>query len=191
MATFLGNPVTFTGSQLQVGDNAHDFSLITPALEKKSLADFAGKKKKFSASSHPSTQGSVRCKHVTSIKTLSDMEDTVVLTVSVDLPFAQGKWCAAEGLDNAIMLSDYYDHSFGKAYGLLINEWHLLARAVLVLDADNKVTYVEYLENINSEPNYDAAIEAVNGAWINEKEVCDLFLYLKSVQQTFFYVKRT
>lgn len=94
-------------------------------------------------------------------KTLSDLEDTVVLTVSVDLPFAQGKWCAAEGLDNAIMLSDYYDHSFGKAYGLLINEWHLLARAVLVLDADNKVTYVEYLENINSEPNYDAAIEAV------------------------------
>ena len=95
-------------------------------------------------------------------QTLSDMEDTVVLTVSVDLPFAQGKWCAAEGLDNAIMLSDYYDHSFGKAYGLLINEWHLLARAVLVLDADNKVIYVEYLDNINSEPNYDAAIEAVN-----------------------------
>ena len=95
-------------------------------------------------------------------QTLSDLEDTVVLTVSVDLPFAQGKWCAAEGLDNAIMLSDYYDHSFGKAYGLLINEWHLLARAVLVLDADNKVTYVEYLDNINSEPNYDAAIEAVN-----------------------------
>ena len=94
-------------------------------------------------------------------KTLSDLEDTVVLTVSVDLPFAQGKWCAAEGLDNAIMLSDYYDHSFGKAYGLLINEWHLLARAVLVLDADNKVTYVEYLDNINSEPNYDAAIEAI------------------------------
>ena len=94
-------------------------------------------------------------------KTLSDLEDTVVLTVSVDLPFAQGKWCAAEGLDNAIMLSDYFDRSFGKAYGLLINEWHLLARAVLVLDADNKVTYVEYLDNINSEPNYDAAIEAV------------------------------
>lgn len=67
MATFLGNPVTFTGSQLQVGDTAHDFSLITPALEKKSLADFAGKKKS-SALSHPSTQVSVRCKHVTSIK---------------------------------------------------------------------------------------------------------------------------
>ena len=160
MAIFLGNPVTFTGSQLQVGEMAHDFSLITPALEKKSLADFAGKKKVLSIIPSIDTGiCSMQTRHFN--QTLSDMEDTVVLTVSVDLPFAQGKWCAAEGLDNAIMLSDYYDHSFGKAYGLFINEWHLLARAVLVLDADNKVTYVEYLENINSEPNYDAAIEAV------------------------------
>ena len=162
MATFLGNPVTFTGSQLQVGEMAHDFSLITPALEKKSLADFAGKKKVLSII--PSIDTGICSTANTSLQSrpYRTMEDTVVLTVSVDLPFAQGKWCAAEGLDNAIMLSDYYDHSFGKAYGLLINEWHLLARAVLVLDADNKVTYVEYLENINSEPNYDAAIEAVN-----------------------------
>ena len=156
MATFLGNPVTFTGSQLQVGEMAHDFSLITPALEKKSLADFAGKKKVLSIIPSIDTGiCSTQTRHFN--QTLSDLEDTVVLTVSVDLPFAQGKWCAAEGLDNAIMLSDYYDHSFEKAYGLLINEWHLLARAVLVLDADNKVTYVEYLDNINS---YDAT-EAV------------------------------
>lgn len=59
------------------------------------------------------------------------------------------------------MLSDYFDHSSGKAYGLLINEWYLLARTVLVLDADNKASYVEYLDNINSEPNCDAAIEAI------------------------------
>ena len=160
MTTFLGNPVTFTGSQLQVGDTAHDFSLTTPNLEKKSLADFAGKKKVLSIIPSIDTGiCSMQTRHFN--KTLSDLEDTVVLTVSVDLPFAQGKWCAAEGLDNAIMLSDYFDHSFGNAYGLLINEWHLLARAVLVLDANNKVTYVEYLDNINSEPNYDAAIEAV------------------------------
>ena len=160
MATFLGNPVTFTGSQLQVGDTAHDFSLSTPALEKKSLADFAGKKKVLSIIPSIDTGiCSTQTRHFN--QALSDMEDTVVLTVSVDLPFAQGKWCAAEGIENAIMLSDYFDHSFGKAYGLLINEWHLLARAVLVLDANNKVTYVEYLDNINSEPNYDAAIEAV------------------------------
>lgn len=68
------------------------------------------------------------------------------------------------------MLSNYFDHSFGKAYGLLINEWYLLARTVLVLDANNKAAYVEYLDNINSEPNCDAAIEA-----IKVKEVIDLF----------------
>ena len=64
-------------------------------------------------------------------------------------------------LKNAIMLSDYYDNSFGKDYGVLIEEWHLLARAVLVADADNKITYVEYLDNINTDPNYEAAVAAV------------------------------
>ena len=140
MTTFLGNPVTFTGSQLQVGEIAHDFSLITPALEKKSLADFAGKKKVLSIIPSIDTGiCSMQTRHFN--KTLSDLEDTVVLTVSVDLPFAQGKWCAAEGLDNAIMLSDYYDHSFGKAYGLLINEWHLRARAVFGLIAKHRAWF--------------------------------------------------
>ena len=108
-------------------------------------------------------------------QTLSDMEDTVVLTVSVDLPFAQGKWCAAEGLDNAIMLSDYYDHSFGKAYGLLINEWHLTAHAVLVLDADNKVTYVEYLgqyqQRTKLRPLQSKPSMRLDKKW-EKKEVC-------------------
>ena len=114
MTTFLGNPVTFTGSQLQVGDTAHDFSLTTPNLEKKSLADFAGKKKVLSVIPSIDTGiCSTQTRHFN--QALSDMEDTVVLTVSVDLPFAQGKWCAAEGIENAIMLSDYFDHSFGKA----------------------------------------------------------------------------
>ena len=113
MTTFLGNPVTFTGSQLQVGDTAHDFSLTTPNLEKKSLADFAGKKKVLSVIPSIDTGiCSTQTRHFN--QALSDMEDTVVLTVSVDLPFAQGKWCAAEGIENAIMLSDYFDHSFGK-----------------------------------------------------------------------------
>ena len=128
MTTFLGNPVTFTGKQLQVGDTAHDFSLTATDLSK---------------------------------KTLSDLDNTVVITISVDLPFAQSKWCAAEGIENAVMLSDYFDHSFGRDYAVLINEWHLLARAVLVLDENNTVTYAEYVDNINTEPNFEAAIRAV------------------------------
>ena len=94
-------------------------------------------------------------------KELSAMSDTVVITISADLPFAQARWCGVEGLEQAVMLSDYYDNEFGKTYGLLMAEWHLLARAVLVLDEDNKLVYAEYLENVNSEPNYQAAIEAV------------------------------
>ena len=89
---------------------------------------------------------------------LANLDNTVVLTVSMDLPFAQKRWCGAEGIENAIMLSDYFDHSFGRDYALLINEWHLLARAVFVLDTDNTIRYVEYVDNINSEPNFEAAI---------------------------------
>ena len=174
MATFLGNPVTFTGSQLQVRGYGPWFSLITPALEKKSLADFAGKKKS-SALSHPSTQVSVRCKHVTSIKpyriwkTLSSWRSlSTFLLLKVNGALLKGSTMPSCSQTTTTIPS-------GKAYGLLINEWHLLARAVLVLDADNKVTYVEYLDNINSEPNYDAAIRSRQCAWINEKRSATSF----------------
>ena len=160
MTTFLGNPVTFTGKQLQVGDKALDFSLITTDLSKKSLADFDGKKKVLSVV--PSIDTGICSTQTRRFnQELASLDNTVVITVSMDLPFAQGRWCGAEGLDNAIMLSDYFDHSFGRDYALLINEWQLLARAVFVLDADNVIRYVEYVDNINTEPNFEAAIAAV------------------------------
>ena len=97
MTTFLGNPVTFTGSQLQVGDTAHDFSLTTPNLEKKSLADFAGKKKVLSVIPSIDTGiCSTQTRHF--IQALSDMEETVVLTVAGDHHCAQGNWRAGEGI---------------------------------------------------------------------------------------------
>ena len=160
MTTFLGNPVTFTGKQLQVGDKALDFSLTTTDLSKKSLADFDGKKKVLSVV--PSIDTGICSTQTRRFnQELANLDNTVVLTVSMDLPFAQGRWCGAEGLDNAIMLSDYFDHSFGHDYALLINEWHLLARAVFVLDTDNVIRYVEYVDNINTEPDFEAAIAAV------------------------------
>lgn len=160
MTTFLGNPVTFTGKQLQVGDKALDFSLTTTDLSKKTLADFEGKIKILSII--PSIDTGI-CSFQTRRfnQELASIDNTVVLTVSMDLPFAQKRWCGAEGIENAIMLSDYFDHSFGRDYALLINEWHLLARAVLVLDSDNIIRYVEYVDNINSEPDFEAAIAAV------------------------------
>ena len=129
-------------------------------LSIKSLSDFAGKKKVISVVPSIDT-GICSTQTRTFNKELSAMSDTVVITISADLPFAQARWCGVEGLEQTVMLSDYYDNEFGKTYGLLMAEWHLLARAVLVLDEDNKLVYAEYLENVNSEPNYQAAIEAV------------------------------
>lgn len=159
MATFLGNPVTFVGKQLQVGDKARDFSLTATDLTKKTLSDFAGKKKVLSIV--PSIDTGICSRQTRTFnKELSELDDIVVITISVDLPFAQARWCGVEGLENAVMLSDYFDNSFDKDYALLMTEWHLLARAVYVLDENDIVTYVEYLDNINSDPNYEAAITA-------------------------------
>ncbi|CAM4082347.1 thiol peroxidase [Streptococcus penaeicida] len=159
MTTFIGKPVTLPGQQFQVGQIADDFTLLATDLSKRSLSDFKGKKV---ISVVPSIDTGICSTQTRKFnQELASLDDTYVITISVDLPFAQARWCGAEGLDKAIMLSDYYDHSFGKAYGLLMEEWHLLARAVLVLDQDNKVVYTEYVENVNTEPNYDAAIQAL------------------------------
>lgn len=161
MPTFIGKPVTVSADkQVQVGEKARDFKLVAKDLTSNTLADFAGKKKVISVVPSIDT-GICSTQTRTFNKELSEMDNTVVLTVSADLPFAQARWCGAEGLDNAIMLSDFYDNSFGKTYGLLMEEWHLLARAVLVLDETDTVTYVEYLDNINSDPDYQAAVDAV------------------------------
>jgi thiol peroxidase len=87
-----------------------------------------------------------------------------VLTISVDLPFAQKRWCGAAGIDNVQVLSDHRDVSFGQAYGVLIKELRLLARAVFVIDSNDTVTYVEYVPEVTNHPNYEAAIEAAKAA---------------------------
>ncbi|MNE38426.1 putative thiol peroxidase [compost metagenome] len=88
-------------------------------------------------------------------------DDVIVLTISVDLPFAQARWCGAAGIDRVITLSDYKDNSFGKAYGVFIKEFALDHRAVFVLDKDNTIRYVEVLKEMSEHPNYDAPIDAV------------------------------
>ena len=160
MTTFFGKTVTVSAErQLQVGDTMSDFTLMSSDLTLKSLSDFDGKKKVISIV--PSLDTDLCSTQTRTFnKELSELEDTVVITVSVDLPFAQARWCGAEGLD-VVLLSDYYDNSFGKAFGVLMDEWHLLARAVLVLDSQNTVQYTEYLENINESPNYEQPIEVV------------------------------
>ena len=160
VVTFAGGPITLVGPEVKVGQQAPDFTVLSNDLQPKTLKDFEGKVKVISVV--PSLDTGV-CEAQTrwfnqDATALSD--DVVVLTISMDLPFAQKRWCGAEGIENAIMLSDYFDHSFGRDYALLINEWHLLARAVFVLDTDNIIRYVEYVDNINSEPDFEAAIAA-------------------------------
>lgn len=88
--------------------------------------------------------------------------DVVILTVSMDLPFAQSRWCGAEGVKRVITGSDYKYHQFGKAFGAFIEEWALLARAVFVVDKTGTISYVEYVSDISAEPNYEAALAKVS-----------------------------
>jgi thiol peroxidase len=87
-------------------------------------------------------------------------ENAVIVTISMDLPPAQARWCAAAGVENLTMTSDYYDHSFARAYGLYIEELGLLARAVIIIDADDTVRYVQLVPEVAQEPNYEAALIA-------------------------------
>lgn len=159
MTTFIGKPVTLVGPHLRVGDQAPDFVLMANDLTLKSLNDFGKKRKVISVV--PSIDTGI-CDTQTRRfnQELADTDNMVVITVSADLPFAQARWCGAAGLDGAVTLSDYYDHAFGKSYGLLMREWNLLARAVFVLNEKNEIVYVEYLDNVNEHPNYDAALAA-------------------------------
>ncbi|MNI64587.1 putative thiol peroxidase [compost metagenome] len=90
-------------------------------------------------------------------------DNVIILTISVDLPFAQARWCGAAGVDKVVTLSDYKTKSFGEAYGVLIKELQLDFRAIFVIDANDTIQYVEYLSEMTSHPNYESAIEAVKG----------------------------
>ncbi|WP_155970750.1 thiol peroxidase [Streptococcus ruminantium] len=161
MTTFIGKAVTLVGPRLQVGDKAPDFVLMANDLSLKSLNDFGKQTKVISVV--PSIDTGV-CDAQTRRfnQDLAERDNTVVITISVDLPFAQKRWCGAAGLEDVVTLSDYYDHAFGKSYGVLMQEWNLLARAVFVLNAANEIIYVEYLDNVNEQPNYEAALAVLN-----------------------------
>ena len=159
--TFAGGPLTLVGPEVKVGQQAPDFTLLDNELNVKTLADFDGKVKVISVV--PSLDTGV-CDAQTrwfnqDVTKLSD--DVVVLTVSMDLPFAQARWCGAAGVNNVITFSDHKDASFGQNYGFLIEEIRLLSRGVVVINKDNKVTYVEYVPEVTNPVNFDAVLAAV------------------------------
>ena len=161
--TFQGGPLTLVGSELQVGDQAPDFNVIDGGLGAVNLAASAGKVRLISAV--PSLDTPV-CSDQTKrfAEALGGLPENVeVLTISADLPFAQGRWCGAEGVEMTT-LSDHRELSFANAYGVLIKELQLLSRAIFVIDAEDKITYVEIVPEVTDHPDYDAALAAVGAA---------------------------
>lgn len=162
VVTIHGNPLNLVGNPVKEGDKAPDFTVLDNDLKPVSLSTYKGKV--CIISSVPSLDTPVCDMETRRFNTeagkLSD--DVVILTVSMDLPFAQKRWCGAAGVTKVKTLSDHRDASFGVAYGVLIKELRLLARAVFVVDRQGILRYVELVKEITTEPNYEAALQAVN-----------------------------
>lgn len=157
--TFQGAPLTLEGTQVKVGDIAPDFTVVGNDLNPIKFSDIKGKKILVAV---PSIDTPVCDMEVRKFnQEASKLNDVKVYTISMDLPFAQARWCGNSGIENVVTASDYKDREFSKTYGLYIKELGLVSRAVIVVDENNKVTYVEYLEEITNEPNYEKALEAV------------------------------
>jgi thioredoxin-dependent peroxiredoxin len=159
-AVFAGADVTLVGPQLSAGDKAPQFTLLSTSLEKRTLNDFSGMIKLISVVPSLDTgicdqqtrRFSEEAKHLDS--------SAVILTVSMDLPFAQARWCGAAGVDNIVTLSDHLEADFGTQYGVLIEQYRLLNRSIFILDNTDTVRYVQIVED-NGEPDYGEALKAL------------------------------
>ncbi len=159
--TFQGNPLTLVGNEVKVGDRAPDFEVLDNGLAPVTLATHKGKV--LVISSVPSLDTPVCDMETRRFNAEAGKlgSDVVILTVSMDLPFAQKRWCGAAGVDQVVTVSDHRNASFGEAYGTLIKELRLLTRAVFVVDKTGVVRYVETVKEITQEPDYEAALKAV------------------------------
>lgn len=159
--TFKGNPFTLLGPELKAGDRAPDFTVVDTGLAPVTLASYQGKIKVISAV--PSLDTPV-CDTETrrfNQEAAALPDNVVVLTISLDLPFAQKRWCGASGIDRVTTLSDYQERSFAAAYGVLIKELKLLSRAIFVIDASDTIRYIQFVPEVTSEPDYAAVMAAV------------------------------
>lgn len=164
LVTMKGNPLTLVGQEVKVGERAPEFEVLSNDLSPVKLSSFRGKV--CIISSVPSLDTPV-CDTMTrrfNEEAAGTGEKTIVLTISMDLPFAQKRWCGAAGVGNVQTLSDHRDASFGNAFGVLIKELRLLARAVFVVDKEGIVRYTQIVDEITNEPDYDAALRAAKEA---------------------------
>ena len=158
--TFNGNPLTLLGETIKVGDQAPDFNVLSAGLEPVKLSDYDGKVRVLAI--YPSIDtGVCQAQNRRFNAEASNLGDAVILSISCDLPFAQGRFCAAEGLDKVITLSDHKDVDFGTKYGYLIKELRLLARGTVVIDKKGIVKFVEFVPEVTTEPDYEGALKVV------------------------------
>ena len=158
--TMKGNPLTLTGEKTNVGEGARNFQVLDNALKPVMLTDYQNKVLIIAAVPSLDTDVcSIETKRFN--KEAQSLSNKIeVLTISMDLPFAQKRWVEEYKAENVTALSDHKDASFGRAFGVLIDELRLLARAVFVLDSDYVVRYVQIVDEVTDEPDYDAAIKA-------------------------------
>ena len=159
-----GNPMTLVGPELKAGDAAPDFNVVDSGLKPVTLADTAGHVRLVSVV--PSLDTPV-CDAQTKRfnEAAASLPGIDILTVSMDLPFAQKRWCGAFAVDKVKMLSDHKDASFGSNYGTLIKELRIESRAIFVIDRNNKVCHAEYVKEVADHPNYEAALGAARDAF--------------------------
>jgi len=160
--TMKGKPLTLLGDELKVGDAAPDCEVVGKDLAVVKLSSFQGKI--CIISSFPSLDTSV-CDMMTrkfNEEAVALGEDVMVLAISMDLPFAQDRWCIAADVKNVNMFSDHRSASFGKAFGVLIKDLRLLARAVFVVDKEGIIRYIETVDELTNEPDYEAVLSTVN-----------------------------
>lgn len=153
---FKGSQVTLQGHHIEKGESAPDFKVVDNALKTVNATQFKGKRVFISVPSidTPVCDREIRRFNEEAVK----LKDATVYVISMDLPFAQVRWCGSAGIDRVITLSDYKYHQFGHNFGTYIEELGLLTRAVFVVDDNDEVIYVEYCEEVSSEPNYEAAL---------------------------------
>ena len=161
--TLKGKPLTLIGPELKPGDSAPDFNVVDQALKPVTLKDTGNRVRIISVV--PSLDTPV-CDAQTKKfnEAAADLPGVDIITVSMDLPFAQTRWCGAFGVDKVKMLSDHKDVSFGANYGTLIKELRIESRAIFVLDRENRIRYVEYVKEVADFPNHDAALAAARDA---------------------------
>lgn len=162
--TFKGAPQTAIGPELKKGDKAPGFALVANDLSTVSMSDSAGKIRLISVV--PSLDTGI-CQQQTkrfNEEAAALPADVVVYCVSADLPFAQKRFCGAENATKIVALSDHRDMAFGDAYGTHVKELRLDSRSIFVVGKDDKILYAEYVKEIASHPNYDAALAAVKAA---------------------------